>query len=93
MLNNLVSYGYFNFFRKSTSITLEQSLAEAQIDTSRIVDPSMGLTSEALYQYLPATKLKGMDDWVPESLHYSYLSSKFLCGVIVTINRINCGSV
>ncbi|KAI8439221.1 hypothetical protein MSG28_013062 [Choristoneura fumiferana] len=59
---------------KSTSITLEQSLAEAQIDTSRIVDPSMGLTSEALYQYLPATQLKGMDDWVPESLHYSYLT-------------------
>lgn len=54
--------------------TLDQSMAEAEIDTSRIIDPSLGMTSEALYQYLPATKLKGMDDWIPESTHYSYYS-------------------
>ncbi|XP_075980457.1 5-methylcytosine rRNA methyltransferase l(2)10685 [Anticarsia gemmatalis] len=54
--------------------TLEQSMAEAEIDSSRIIDPSLGMTNEALYQFLPATKLKGMEDWVPESLHYSYYS-------------------
>ncbi|CAB3230122.1 unnamed protein product [Arctia plantaginis] len=54
--------------------TLDQSMAEAEIDTSRIIDPSLGNTNEALYQYIPATKLKGIDDWVPESLHYSYYS-------------------
>ncbi|KAJ0174787.1 hypothetical protein K1T71_009895 [Dendrolimus kikuchii] len=54
--------------------TLDQSIAEAVIDESRIIDPSMGLTSEALYQFLPATKLKGTDDWIPESLHYSFYS-------------------
>lgn len=57
--------------------TLDQSMAEAEIDTSRIIDPSLGITNEALYQYLPATKLKGMDDWVPESQHYSYYSSMY----------------
>lgn len=46
-------------------------------DESRIIDPSMGISAEALYQYLPATKLKGMDEWIPESLHYSYYSSKY----------------
>ncbi|XP_063537416.1 5-methylcytosine rRNA methyltransferase nsun-4 isoform X2 [Cydia strobilella] len=54
------------------NLTLEESLASAQMDMSRIIDPSMGVTSEALYQYVPATQLKGMDEWVPESLHYSY---------------------
>ncbi|XP_026735790.1 5-methylcytosine rRNA methyltransferase NSUN4 [Trichoplusia ni] len=54
--------------------TLEESIAEAKIDESRIIDPSLGITSESLYQFLPATKLKGMDDWVPESQHYSYFS-------------------
>lgn len=34
----------------------------------------MGLSSEALYQYVPATKIKGLDDWVPESFHYSFYS-------------------
>ncbi|KAJ8712156.1 hypothetical protein PYW07_004998 [Mythimna separata] len=54
--------------------TLEDSLAEAKIDQSRIIDPALGMTSESLYQFLPATKLKGMDEWVSESVHYSYLS-------------------
>ncbi|KAJ2945476.1 hypothetical protein O0L34_g288 [Tuta absoluta] len=54
--------------------TLDESLAEAEIDESRIINPAMGITAEALYQYIPATKLKGMDDWVPESLHYSYVT-------------------
>lgn len=34
----------------------------------------MGISTEALYQYVPATKLKGLDEWVPESLHYSFMS-------------------
>ncbi|RVE45476.1 hypothetical protein evm_009911 [Chilo suppressalis] len=51
-------------------------LNSSPIDESRIIDPSLGLSAtEALFQYIPATKLKGMDDWLPESVHYSYLSS------------------
>ncbi|XP_063829385.1 5-methylcytosine rRNA methyltransferase nsun-4 [Ostrinia nubilalis] len=49
--------------------------SESQLDESRIIDPSMGMSSEVLYQYIPATKLKGMDEWIPESLHYSYYST------------------
>ncbi|CAK1586759.1 unnamed protein product [Parnassius mnemosyne] len=56
--------------------TLDEALEEAEIDQSRLIDPSMGINSEVLYQYIPATKLKGLDEWVPESLHYSYYTSK-----------------
>ncbi|CAG9788580.1 unnamed protein product [Diatraea saccharalis] len=52
------------------------STPKSPIDESRIIDPSLGMsTAEALYQYIPATKLKGMDDWLPESLHYSFVST------------------
>lgn len=54
--------------------TLDQALAEAAIDESRIIDPSMGIASESLYQFLPTTKLKGLDEFVLESQHYSYYS-------------------
>lgn len=64
-----------SFFSEISSATQEQSL-EAQIDESRVIDPTFGISSEALYQYIPATKLKGMDDWIPESAHYSYYTSK-----------------
>ncbi|XP_045451345.1 5-methylcytosine rRNA methyltransferase NSUN4 [Melitaea cinxia] len=60
----------------SKSYTLDQALEQAQIDDSRIIHPSMGLSSEALYQYVPATKIKGLDDWVPESFHYSFYSKR-----------------
>ncbi|CAH2043318.1 unnamed protein product, partial [Iphiclides podalirius] len=55
--------------------TLDQALEEAEIDQSRLIDPSIGISSDALYQYIPATKLKGIDEWIPESLHYSYYTS------------------
>lgn len=59
--------------------TLDQAIENAQIDESRIIQPSMGLSSEALYQYVPATKLKGLDEWVPESLHYSFNTDSKYC--------------
>ncbi|XP_031764852.2 5-methylcytosine rRNA methyltransferase nsun-4 [Galleria mellonella] len=59
---------------KSNYESAKEQTINHDIDQSRIIDPSMGISSEALYQYIPATKLKGMDDWVPESLHYSFYS-------------------
>ncbi|KOB75186.1 putative methyltransferase NSUN4, partial [Operophtera brumata] len=49
--------------QQTTNETLDESLSQAVIDESRIIDPSLGITSEALYQFTPATKLKGMDEW------------------------------
>ncbi|XP_034834697.1 5-methylcytosine rRNA methyltransferase NSUN4 [Maniola hyperantus] len=59
-----------------SAASLNQAIEDAQLDHSRIIEPSIGISSEALYQYIPATKLKGLDDWVPESLHYSFMSNR-----------------
>ncbi|CAK1555915.1 unnamed protein product [Leptosia nina] len=58
------------------SKNLDEAIDNAEIDYTRIISAEMGVSSEALYQYIPATKLKGMDDYVPESLHYSFYSSQ-----------------
>ncbi|KAJ1522079.1 hypothetical protein ONE63_002390 [Megalurothrips usitatus] len=58
--------------------TKDQSLAEAlksaDYDTSRLITPGpsgFALTA-SLYDFVPATKLKGMDDYIPESAHFRY---------------------
>ncbi|XP_022118311.2 5-methylcytosine rRNA methyltransferase NSUN4 [Pieris rapae] len=58
------------------SKNLDEAIDQADIDYSRIIDPAMGISSESLYQYVPATKLKGMEEFVPESLHYSFYSTQ-----------------
>lgn len=52
--------------------TLEESIKDAELDESRLIYANQGISSEALYQYIPATKIKGLDEWIPESQHYSY---------------------
>lgn len=41
---------------------------------NRIVDSSYG--TAGLYEFIPATKLKGMEDWVFESDHYKYYKAE-----------------
>lgn len=57
-------------FKKSLTQTLEE---DSDIDYRRTIDSSIG--AAALHEFIPATKLKGMEDWVPESDHYKYYSS------------------
>ncbi|CAG2062257.1 unnamed protein product [Timema podura] len=52
--------------------SLQSSLESAEYDTHRLIDPSVGLSASALYEFVPATKLKGMEDFVLESEHYAY---------------------
>ncbi|KAM7353490.1 5-methylcytosine rRNA methyltransferase l(2)10685 [Cochliomyia hominivorax] len=40
------------------------------IDEKRVIDPEV--STAGLYEFVPATQLKGMEDWVPESEHYRY---------------------
>ncbi|XP_015126786.1 5-methylcytosine rRNA methyltransferase NSUN4 [Diachasma alloeum] len=61
-------------FEPVTLRPLEEDLAAAQLDESRIVRPSAGLTASSLHEYMPATKLKGLDDYILESEHYGYYS-------------------
>ncbi|XP_011883365.1 PREDICTED: 5-methylcytosine rRNA methyltransferase NSUN4 isoform X2 [Vollenhovia emeryi] len=49
---------------------IESNLNEIALDENRIVHPNTSLSG--LYEFVPATKIKGMDDWVLESQHYGY---------------------
>lgn len=57
-------------YKKSLTQTLEE---DSDLDYRRTVDSSIG--AAALHEFIPATKLKGMEDWVPESDHYKYYNS------------------
>lgn len=40
------------------------------IDEKRVIDPEV--STGGLYEFVPATQIKGMEDWIPESEHYRY---------------------
>ncbi|XP_029659923.1 5-methylcytosine rRNA methyltransferase NSUN4 isoform X1 [Formica exsecta] len=50
--------------------SIESNLNEIMIDENRIVHPNASLSE--LYEFIPATKIKGMNDWILESQHYGY---------------------
>ncbi|XP_055386297.1 5-methylcytosine rRNA methyltransferase NSUN4 [Condylostylus longicornis] len=53
---------------------LEQKIEENyQIDESRVIDFTQG--SAGLHNFIPATQIKGMENWVLESDHYKYYST------------------
>lgn len=56
--------------RKSLDRAMQE---DSHIDQSRIIDPSFA--SATLYEYIPATKIKGKEEFVPESEHYGYYSN------------------
>lgn len=54
--------------------SLKQSLDEdVEYDFNRMVSSEIGVMG--LQEFIPATKLKGMEDFVPESQHYQYYST------------------
>ncbi|XP_055541942.1 5-methylcytosine rRNA methyltransferase NSUN4 [Wyeomyia smithii] len=57
-------------YKKSLSQTLQDN---TEMDFQRLIDPNLG--TAALHEFIPATKLKGMEDFVPESDHYKYYSN------------------
>ena len=53
---------------------LEKVIEEdSDIDFGRLVDPSHG--TSALHEFVPATKIKGREDFILESDHYRYYSN------------------
>lgn len=53
---------------------LEKVIEEdSDIDYGRLVDPNYG--TSGLHEFIPATKIKGMEDFVFESDHYRYYSN------------------
>lgn len=52
---------------KSMGQALEHDVC---IDNTRMIDPE--ISTGGLYEFVPATQIKGMEDWIPESEHYRY---------------------
>lgn len=54
---------------------LKKSMQESvqEVDYNRMVSAEIGAIG--LHEFIPATKLKGMKDFVPETQHYQYYSS------------------
>lgn len=53
---------------------LEKVIAEdSHLDLNRLVDPE--ISSLGLQEFVPATKIKGRDDFIPESQHYGYYTT------------------
>jgi len=54
--------------------SLDRALAEdSNLQLDRLIT---GDNASALYEFVPATKLKGMEDFMPESDHYKYYSDQ-----------------
>lgn len=55
--------------------SLEKSLTEdSEYDVNRMIAAEVGVMG--LQEFIPATRLKGMEDFVPESDHYQYYNTK-----------------
>ncbi|VEN49060.1 unnamed protein product [Callosobruchus maculatus] len=50
--------------------SLASSLEKAKYDTRRLIDLKDPLSTETLHEFLPATEIKGKEDFIPESTHY-----------------------
>ncbi|XP_033339014.2 5-methylcytosine rRNA methyltransferase l(2)10685 isoform X1 [Megalopta genalis] len=50
--------------------SIEQDLNEIEIDTNRVVESSFD--QSVFHEYIPATKLKGLDDYVLQSEYYTF---------------------
>lgn len=60
---------------KASDLSLEHSLKHADFDKDRIVDEQNALSAEILTEFVPATKLKGKEDFILESDHYKMYDS------------------
>ncbi|XP_017886978.1 5-methylcytosine rRNA methyltransferase NSUN4 isoform X2 [Ceratina calcarata] len=50
--------------------SIDKDLNEISLDMNRIIDPTVNLS--ILHEYVPATKIKGLEDWALESDHYKF---------------------
>ncbi|GJQ80123.1 hypothetical protein Trydic_g19404 [Trypoxylus dichotomus] len=61
--------------------SLEHSLSHAEIDFTRVIS-SRDASSLNLTEFMPVTKLKGKEDWIPESIHSNNYNASDISPVI-----------
>lgn len=54
------------------TLSLAESMKNAEIDEHRIIHPKNSLSSSTLYEFVPTTQIKGFDSWISESEHYEF---------------------
>ncbi|XP_054744956.1 5-methylcytosine rRNA methyltransferase NSUN4 [Anastrepha obliqua] len=60
---------------KNFEPSLEEAIeTDIHIDKGRLIDPQYG--TGGLYDFIPANRIKGMEDWIPESDHYKYYQTQ-----------------
>ncbi|XP_045476059.1 5-methylcytosine rRNA methyltransferase NSUN4 [Harmonia axyridis] len=70
--------------KTQNNLSIEEGLKTAEIDTSRIFDSKGSGSSEILLDYLPATEIKGNEDYIPE---FSYDFQDQNSDMVVRIER------
>ncbi|XKL61271.1 hypothetical protein PGB90_008328 [Kerria lacca] len=59
--------------RKSVEkLSLIEGLKDAHIDKSRIIHPKNSVSAATLFEFIPATQIKGLETWISEVDHYEY---------------------
>lgn len=53
-------------------LSLQEGLKNAHLDHNRIIHLKSGFTSSSLYEFVPASKIKGIDRMLTESSHLEY---------------------
>lgn len=54
------------------TLSLAESMKNADIDEHRIINSKNSLSSSTLYEFMPTTRVKGFDSWISESEHYEF---------------------
>ncbi|CAG9857527.1 unnamed protein product [Phyllotreta striolata] len=60
----------------ASDYSLKTSLDQADLDTKRLIDSDDSLSVEVLHQFVPATRIKGKEDFILESSHYKMYDQK-----------------
>lgn len=53
-------------------LSLNSMISEAELDYSRIIDPKNSISNEILSEFIPATEIKGKEDFIPEFKHQNF---------------------
>lgn len=70
----------FIYDPEETLTSLETDLSKADLDLSRLILPNSEMSKDMLNDFVPVTKLRGLEEYISESEYYKYykVSNPFL---------------
>ncbi|KAJ8975248.1 hypothetical protein NQ317_007368 [Molorchus minor] len=67
----------------AAQFSLKANLENAEYDMGRIVDAKNILSTEILQEFIPATRIKGKEDFISESSHYQFYDNHSHFNVVI----------